>query len=206
MTGSPRSNSYRNVELTGVTCTTATTIGDVPITDKSVTPVNTNKSTEPAETEENIPAPVPTGHNTATTTDEEEATEALLALGNLPNYDNADQDNDNAMLMPIGKASTTIDVNPVPLKLSTEDVNTAIQNIPEENKLKPTGIVTSDTPSKPTDKTVSTTPDNEINTDPLTPMTPPSSPKSDPATSVQKGKLKVKKLWTEENKTTKENL
>ena len=108
MTGSPRSNSYQNVELTGVTCTTATTIGDVPVTDKSVMPVNTNKSTEPAETEENIPAPVPTGHDTATTTNEEEATEALLALGNLPDYDDVDQDNDNATLMLLNIGSIRI--------------------------------------------------------------------------------------------------
>ena len=55
------------------------------------------------------------GHDTATTTDEEEAAEALLALGSIPNNDVIAQEEDNATLMPIGKASTMVDVNPVPL-------------------------------------------------------------------------------------------
>ena len=157
MTGSSHSISDQNAELTGVTSTTTTTTGDVPFTDKLVMPENTNGNSEPAETDVNIPTPVPIGHDTATTTNEEEAAEVLLALGNLPDYDEFDQDEDNAMLMPIGKASTTVDINPVPLKLSTEDVKTAIQNIPEENKLKPTGTVSPDTATKQTDKTVSAT-------------------------------------------------
>ena len=133
MTGSSRSTSDYNIELTGVTRITTMTTSDVPFTDTLVTPENTNDNSEPAETDDKIPTPVPVGHDTATTTNEEEA---LLALGNLPNYDDADQDKDNAMLMQIGKASTAIDVNPVPLKLSTEDVNTTMQNIPEEKKIK----------------------------------------------------------------------
>ena len=203
MTGSSRSTSDYKIKLTGVTRITTTTTSDVPFTDTLVTPENTNDNSEPAETDDKIPTPVPIGHDTATTTDEEEATEELLALGNLPNYDDADQDEDNATLMPIGKASTAIDVNPVPLKLSTEDVNTTIQNIPEENKLKLTGTVSSDTAIKPTDETVSATPDDEIITDPLTPMNPPSSPKPDPATTTQKGKLKVKKYGLKKTKQLK---
>ena len=43
--------------------------------------------------------------------------------------------------MPIGIASTTVDINPVPIRLSANDVNIAIQNMPDENKLKPTATV-----------------------------------------------------------------
>ena len=79
------------------------------------------------------------GHDTATTTDEEEAAEALLTLGNVPNNDDFVQEEDNATLMPIGIASTTVDVNPVPVRLSANDVNTAIQNMPDEKPTQTNG-------------------------------------------------------------------
>ena len=91
-----------------------------------------------------IPISLPVGHDTATTTDEEEATEALLTLGNISNNDDFVQEEDNATLMPIGKASTMVDINPVPVRLSANDVNIAIQNMPEENKLKPMARVSTD--------------------------------------------------------------
>ena len=78
-------------------------------------------------------------HDTMTTTDEEEAAEALLALGKLPDMDfsNDDLGDDNADLMPIGGANMTVDVNLVPIKLGTNDVDKAIENLPAENWIKP---------------------------------------------------------------------
>ena len=59
-----------------------------------------------------------------TTTDEEEAAEALLALCNLPDIDDKENgSDDNANLMPIGGPSMSIDVNPVEVKLGADDVN-----------------------------------------------------------------------------------
>ena len=79
--------------------------------------------------------PTTVGHDTAMT-DEEEAVEALLSLSNLPdmNDDGADSD-DNANLMPIGGPSGSIDVNPVKMKLSEDDVNQAIEQLPMESRL-----------------------------------------------------------------------
>ena len=203
MTGSSRFMNNQNVELTGITRATVTTTSTALYTDKLVMPEKTIDNSEPPEMDGIIPRPVPIGHDTAMTTDEEEATEAILALGNVPNYDEFDQEEDNAMLMPIGKASKTVDINPVPLKLSAEDVNTAIQNIPEENKLKPTATVPTDTATNPPDETVSATPNDKNTTDPVMPATNPSSPKSDPATSTHKGKLKVKNYRLKKTKQLK---
>ena len=92
---------------------------------------------------ESIPTQVPThapiGHDTATTTYEEEAAEALLALGKLPdvNLDNDDLRDDNVNLMPIGGTNTTVDVNPVPIKLGANDVEQVIVNLPVESHIKP---------------------------------------------------------------------
>ena len=60
----------------------------------------------------------PIGHETCTTTDEEEAVEALLALSTLP--DNRTEQNDlydNKELMLIGSPNTGVDANPVEIKL-----------------------------------------------------------------------------------------
>ena len=89
-------------------------------------PEMTNTSVD-TSVSNSFPTTLPVGHDTVTTTDEEEAAEALLALGNVSNYDKIVQEEDNATLMPIGKASTTVDINPVPLRLSVNDVNIAIQ-------------------------------------------------------------------------------
>ena len=86
-----------------------------------------------------VPLSLPVGHDTATTTDEEEAAEALLTLGNAPINDDFVQEEDNATLMPIGKASTTVDINPVPVRLSANDVNIAIQNIPDRKQTQTNG-------------------------------------------------------------------
>ena len=128
-------------EFTGVTSTPE--INTDPHSNNLVTPEKTNTSID-TSVSNSIPISLPVGHDTATTTDEEEAAEALLTLGNVPNNDDFVQEEDNATLMPIGKASTTVDINPVPVRLSANDVNIAIQNMPDENKLKPTARVSTD--------------------------------------------------------------
>ena len=60
----------------------------------------------------------PPGHDTCTTTDEEDAVEALLSLGLIPDtITTTDVQNDNDELMPIGGTSTVVDANPVKIKL-----------------------------------------------------------------------------------------
>ena len=76
------------------------------------------------------------GHDTATT-DEEEAVEALLALSNLPDMDDeGNGSDDNANLMPIDGPSRSIDVNPVKVKLSMDDISQAIEQLPMESRLE----------------------------------------------------------------------
>ena len=90
---------------------------------------NTNDTNE-----SNTPAPL--GHDTATT-DEEEAVEALLALSNLPDMDDeGNGSDDNANLMPIDGPSRSIDVNPVKVKLSMDDISQAIEQLPMESRLE----------------------------------------------------------------------
>ena len=69
------------------------------------------------------------GHDTAMTTDEEEAAEALLALGKLPDldFDNNELSDDNANLIPIGALNSTVDINPVQIKLGSVSVPIAKQ-------------------------------------------------------------------------------
>ena len=82
-----------------------------------------------------IATSAPVGHDTATT-DEEEAVEALLSLSNLPDLDHSNQlSDDNAILMPIGRPSTSIDVNPMKVKLGMDDVNQAIEQLAPENRM-----------------------------------------------------------------------
>ena len=166
-------------EFTGVTSTPE--INTDPHSNNLVTPEKTNTSMD-TSVSNSIPISLPVGHDTATTTDEEEATEALLTLGNIPNKDDFVQEEDNATLMPIGKASTTVDINPVPVRLSANDVNIAIQNMPDENKLKPTATVSTDpTLSLSKNKATAVPEDEEIMEPVLT-----------NEDTNQKGQLKVK--------------
>ena len=128
-------------EFTGVTSTPE--INADPHSNSLVTPEKTNISID-TSVSNSVPISLPVGHDTATTTDEEEAAEALLTLGTVPNNDDFVQEEDNTTLMPIGKASTTVDINPLPVRLSANDVNIAIQNMPDENKLKPMARVSTD--------------------------------------------------------------
>ena len=84
--------------------------------------------------------------------------------------------------MPIGKASTTVDINPVPGRLSANDVNIAIQNIPDENKLKPMARVSTDPTCPIAENKATTDTDDEEIMEPI-----PTNEDTN-----QKGQLKVK--------------
>ena len=172
--------------LTGVTSTSVT--DPHSHSNNLVTPEKTNTSAP-----NSTPSTLPVGHDTATTTDEEEAAEALLALGSIPDYDDFVEGEDNATLMPIGKPSMSVDVNPVPLKLSANDVSVAIQNMLDENKLKPTPSASTDPTPAPTEDTVTEIPDDEEN----------SKPTNTKESTSQKGQLKVKKYGLKKPKQSK---
>ena len=166
-------------EFTGVMSTPE--INTDPHNNNLVPPEKTNTSID-TSVSNSIPISLPVGHDTATTTDEEEAAEALLTLGNVTNNDDFVQEEDNATLMPIGKASSTVDINPVPVRLSANDVNIAIQNMPDENKLKPMARVSTDpTPPLAENKATTVLDDEEIVEPVLT-----------NENTNQKGQLKVK--------------
>ena len=123
----------------------------------------------------NIPTPM--GYDTATT-DEEEAVEALLVLSNLPDMnDECNDSDDNATLMPIDGPCRSIDVNPVEVKLGTDDISQAIEQLPSESRLP---VATRTTHA-----------DANINS-PKTNPRPTSNPDTSPPTSPMKGTLRVK--------------
>ena len=173
--------------LTGVTNTSET--HPHPQKPNLVTPEKTITTTP----NDNIPTQLPIGHDTATTTNEEEAAEALLALGSLPGYDDFMDEDDNATLMPVGMPSMTLDVNPVPVKLSAEDVSEAIHNMPDENKLKPIPIAPTETPPAPTLDTVTEVPEDGVNSPPTTTA----------EGTTTKGRLKVKSYGLRKPKQSK---
>ena len=105
----------------------------------------TPTSDVPSEPEKTTvqPGVEPLGHDTCTTTDKEDAIEALLALGELPDTSNTvDMKNDNEQLMPIGNLNTGIDINPVEIKLGTDDVAKAIAEILVDHQFMPSTINT----------------------------------------------------------------
>ena len=172
-------NSNKFSELTGVMSTPD--INTDQHSKSLVMPEKTNIGIDKSVSN-SVPISLPVGHDTTTTTDEEEAAEALLTLGNLPINDDFVQEEDNATLMPIGKASTMVDINPVPVRLSANDVNIAIQNMPDENKLKQMARVSTDpTWSIAENKATTDMDDEEI-------MEPVPTNKD----TNQKGQLKVK--------------
>ena len=102
-----------------------------------VTPENTEPMHDNANDTNETITPTPVGHDTATTTDKEEATEALLALSNLLDMDDeGNGSDDNANLMPIDWPSSSIDVNPVKVKLGADDINQAIEQLLMESRLE----------------------------------------------------------------------
>ena len=130
------------------------------------------------DTNETI-TPTPVGHDTATTTDKEEAAEALLALSNLPNMDDeGNGSNDNANLMPIDGPSTSIEVNPIEVKLGADDVNQAVEQLPMESRLEAAPQM-----SQADGK------EHSADTDPQ----PSAHQENSPPNSPTKGTLKVKK-------------
>ena len=134
-----------------------------------VTPENTEPMPDTANDTNEIITPMPVGHDTATTMDEE-AAEALLALSNLPDMDDeGNGSNDNANLMPIDGPSTSTHVNPV-VKLGADDVNQAIEQLPMESRLADGK-------------------DHSADTDPQ----PSAHQENSPPNSPTKGTLKVKK-------------
>ena len=143
----------------------------------------------------------PIGYDTCTTTDEEDAIEALLALGELPDTSNTvDMQNDNEQLMPIGNFNTGIDINPVEIKLGTDDVAKAIAEIPADHRLVPSILNTKAdaTPAveNPNKDDSTHTPEPESNQRPKTPPTTNKDMTDNPVpdhTSLNKGTLKVTK-------------
>ena len=173
-------------ELKGVTNTSPAN-PSIPVTPENtelqtetitpVTPENTESIHDNANDTNETITPTPVGHDTATT-DKEEAVEALLALSNLPDMD--DEGNgfdDNANLMPIDGPSSSIDVNPVKVKLGADDINQAIEQLPMESRLE----VASQT-------TQADARENSTETDPQ----PIAHQENSPPNSPTKGTLKVK--------------
>ena len=127
-TTSPEAVNYSarneaNGEFKGITNTSPMNLS-IPVTPENtelqtetialVTPENMEPMPDTANDTNETITPTPVGHDTATTTDEEEAVEALLALSNLPDMDDEENgSDDNASLMPIDGPSTSIDVNPI---------------------------------------------------------------------------------------------
>ena len=117
------------------------------------------------------------GHDTATT-DKEEAVEALLALSNLPDMDDeGNGSDDNVNLMPIDGPSSSIDVNPVKVKLGADDINQAIEQLTMESRLEVAPQTTQDDARE-----------NSTETDPQ----PTAHQENSPLNSPTKGTLKVK--------------
>ena len=174
-----------------------------------VMPENANTALSP-ETEQDINetiTPIPIGHDTATTTDEEEAAEALLALGNIHGQsDDDDIANNNATLMPVGKPSVSIDINLVPVKLGTDDIIQAIKDLPKESRLDATKgasqVSTTEKPVAVTSNDVKTTTGASKSPN-ATPATPTAN--IDLSASPVKGTLKVKNYGLKKSRQTKQS-
>ena len=174
---------------------------------------NLPKPNLPSEPEKTTvqPSIEPLGQDKCTTTDEEDAIEALLSLGKLPNTGNtADVQDDNEQLMPIGKANAVVDINPIEIKLGTDDVVKAIAEIPDDQRFKPSVPNTKTDASRTVENPNEDNSTSELQTDQI-PKTPPSTtndtadkPVPDP-TSPNKGTLKVTKyrLRKSHHKTSK---
>ena len=142
-----------------------------------VTPENTESTQDNANDTNETITPTPVGHDTATT-DEEEAVEALLALSNLPDMDDeGNGSNDNTNLMPIDGPSSSIDVNPVKVKLGTDYINQAIAQLLMESRLEVAPQMTQ-----------ADARENSSETDPR----PIANQENSPPNSPTKGTLKVK--------------
>ena len=173
-------------ELKGVTNTSPTN-PSIPVTPENmelqtetiapVTPENTEPIHDNANNTNETITPTPVGHDTATT-DEEEAIEALLVLSNLPDMDDeGNGSDDNTNLMPIDGPSSSIDVNPVKVKLGADDINQAIEQLPIESR-----------PEVSPQTTQADTRENSTETN----SQPSAHQENSPPNSPTKGTLKVK--------------
>ena len=141
----------------------------------------------------------PIGHDTCTTTDEEDTIEALLALGELPDTSNTvDVQNDNEQLMPIGNFNNGIDINPVEIKLGTDDVAKAIAEIPADHRFMSSDPNTKidASPAVENPNKNDSTSESESDQRPKTPPTTNKDTTDNPVpdhTSPNKGTLKVTK-------------
>ena len=130
---------------------------------------NTNNSVDPNTTEEEL-----------------EAADALLSLEEA--HDTAIEDNDNALLMPIGAPTNVIDAAPVPMLLDQINVDNAIANIIEAEELEKEGEqpTAHDVDGASMNKT--TTPDDAG----AAPSTVPDSEQRPKSASPTQGSLKIK--------------
>ena len=197
---SNETNGESNGEFKGVTNTSPVNLS-IPVTPENmelqtetitlVTPENTEPMPDTANDTNETITPTLVGHDTATTMDKEEATEALLALSNLPDMDDEDNgSDDNANLMPIDGPSTSIDVNPVEVKLGADDVNQVIEQLPMESRLE----VAPQT-SQPGGK------ENSADTDPQL----SAHQENSPLNSATKGTLKVKNYGLKKSRQSNRN-
>ena len=164
-----------------------------------VTPENAEVLPETVLDTNDTITPALVGHDTATTTDEEEAAEALLALCNLPDMDDEeDGSDDNANLMPIGGPSMSININPVEVKLGADDVNQAIQQLPQESRFEAS---TDTLQSSAKGQIVGTDPQTSAQQEDSAPNKPVDS--NSPPNLPTKGTLKVKNYGLKKSRQTK---
>ena len=182
-------------------CTLAKTPAMEQTSNDPVVSSNIPVSNEISELEKTIVQPnvEPTGHDTCTTTDEEDTIEALLALGEFPDSSNTlNMQDENEQLMPIGNFNTGMDINPVEIKLGTDDVAKAIAELPTDHKLTspaPNTKADSSPCVESPDKDDSTS-ESEIEQGPKTSPKTNKDIKENPVpdkTSSSKGTLKVTK-------------
>ena len=126
----------------------------------------------------------------AVSTEEEmDAAETLLSLGEA--RDNTlDDDNENAMLMPIGGPNTAVDVAPEPLRLDQVNVDKAIAELIQNNQNN------EDDQTDLADKTENKTPTADVDHDNVADVEPKSAVKEGEPTT--RGKLKTKNVCAEE--------
>ena len=114
------------------------------------------------------------------TEEERDAAETLLSLGEVRD-DTLDDDDENAMLMPIGGPNTAVDVAPEPIRLDQVNVDKAIAELIQNNEDDQTDLA---------DKTENKTPTADVDRDNVVEAEPKSAAKeSEPNT---RGKLKTK--------------
>ena len=121
-----------------------------------------------------------------TTEEELEAADALLSLGEA--RDTAIEDNDKALLMPIGAPTNVIDAAPVPMLLDQINVDNAIANIIEAEELEKEG----EQPTTPDVDGASMNKTTTLYDAGAAPSTVPNSEQRPKSASPTQGSLKIK--------------